>query len=467
MKNMRPTLHVTPKAGWINDPNGFSYAFGQYHIFAQHNPLDTKWGPMHWIHFVSKDLIQFEEVGIALKPDQSYDHLFGCFSGSALEVNNQHLLFYTGAIEGKQQQCFAVSNNGRDYIKPMTNPIIAEDNLPEEFLIADFRDPYVFIKDGIYYLLVSARKKIGGSAILMYKTSNLSDYQFVGVSLETGCDVNEMIECPSVFFDKGQTVLLYSLQFKKSSNEYQFQNIHSTLYVIGEFDFITGRFISKSEHREIDSGFDFYAPQTMTRDGKHYMIAWANMWDRQYPSSQVGYVGQLTMVRQISIENGRLIQHFPSALANYYQSNLTISQQAVNVLEPLSATSATYRLKINLTLKKELKISLVEDDSVAVILNPEKRLITFVRGEILNVDETSTRIRKIKVEDEMDNLNLELVVDNCSLEMLINDGKQSFTMTFFTQQRHRLKLESKDETKFGVESLVYNVLNTRRNSYEN
>ena len=66
MNSLRPKFHIPPSKGWVNDPNGFCYFKGQYHLFAQYNPHDVKWGPMHWPHFVSKDLVYFEEVGVAL-----------------------------------------------------------------------------------------------------------------------------------------------------------------------------------------------------------------------------------------------------------------------------------------------------------------------------------------------------------------------------------------------------------------
>ena len=82
-KKDRPEFHLSSRTGWMNDPNGFSYYDGQYHLFYQYYPYESKWGPMHWAHAVSTDLLHWEYKPAALAPDESYDK-DGCFSGSAI-----------------------------------------------------------------------------------------------------------------------------------------------------------------------------------------------------------------------------------------------------------------------------------------------------------------------------------------------------------------------------------------------
>ena len=102
MKIIKPLIHPTPKKGWINDPNGFCYFRGRYHLFAQHNPLSPTWGPMHWLHFSSPDLLHWQEEGIALRPEHPYELPWGCFSGTAIEDEGMLRLYYTGCQEGAQ-----------------------------------------------------------------------------------------------------------------------------------------------------------------------------------------------------------------------------------------------------------------------------------------------------------------------------------------------------------------------------
>ena len=76
----RPQFHFTPPAKWMNDPNGLVYNKGVYHLFYQYYPDDIVWGPMHWGHAISKDLIHWEHKPIALYPDKNGY----IFSGSAV-----------------------------------------------------------------------------------------------------------------------------------------------------------------------------------------------------------------------------------------------------------------------------------------------------------------------------------------------------------------------------------------------
>ena len=143
----RNKFHLMAPIGWMNDPNGFVYYQEEYHLFYQYYPYDSIWGPMHWGHAKSKDLIHWEHLPVALAPGESYDKE-GCFSGSAIEKDGKLYLIYTGhnVVEGqvRQVQCLAVSEDGIHFEKYAGNPIIAEDHLASVATTEDFRDPKVF-----------------------------------------------------------------------------------------------------------------------------------------------------------------------------------------------------------------------------------------------------------------------------------------------------------------------------------
>lgn len=157
----KPVFHVTPPIGWMNDPNGFSFYNGEIHLFYQYHPYTRDWGPMHWGHCVSKDMVSWEMLPAAMAPDQEYD-AFGCFSGSAIEADGKHALMYTGVskktlpdgtTQERQNQCLAYGD-GRVYEKFSGNPAITGEMMPKGCSRIDFRDPKIWKEDGKYYLIV-------------------------------------------------------------------------------------------------------------------------------------------------------------------------------------------------------------------------------------------------------------------------------------------------------------------------
>ena len=94
----RPVYHLSSPVGWMNDPNGFSVYQKEYHLFFQYHPFSKIWGPMHWGHCKSSDFIRWEYLPVAMAPDEKYD-AGGCYSGSAIEVEGEHVLLYTGVTD--------------------------------------------------------------------------------------------------------------------------------------------------------------------------------------------------------------------------------------------------------------------------------------------------------------------------------------------------------------------------------
>ena len=302
MENFKPVFHITADKGWINDPNGVVKFKGKYHVFYQHHPYSCEWGPMHWGHVVSEDLLNWSYLPYALTPGDEFDKS-GCFSGSSLVVGDRLYVAYTGFIANEdpekviQQQCLAYSDDGVNFTK--LGLIIGKDKLPEGYASNDFRDPKLFKEGDTFYLLAAARKLDAKGRILLFKSLDLLDWEFVADVLEEG-STGKMIECPDYIKDLG---LLTYCEQDQTVDGYKHLNINSTYYRHGQFK--DNKFISDS-YDIVDYGFDFYAPQTIAND--NILFGWMEMWARTYPTSKYGFVGQLTVPRHVYVEDRKMLQ---------------------------------------------------------------------------------------------------------------------------------------------------------------
>ena len=107
------TYHIQPKTGLLNDPNGFSFFNGKYHLFYQVFPYGPVHGLKSWALMTSPDLIHWTDEGLKLFPDTIFDS-HGAYSGSALPLSEKELfLFYTGNTRGENNSRDAYQNGDR------------------------------------------------------------------------------------------------------------------------------------------------------------------------------------------------------------------------------------------------------------------------------------------------------------------------------------------------------------------
>ena len=284
--------HFEPEKGWMNDPNGLMQFRGIYHAFFQYNPYDIKWGPMHWGHATSSDLLHWQEQSVALAPTKDYEDEGGCFSGSAIEKDGKMYLFYTSVSHALgQTQSLAISEDGITFNKYEQNPIIR--NFPEKDATRDFRDPKVFsYKDEFRMILGTVYENCG--RVLQYRSMDLIHWEYMGILYESS-DYHDVIECPDLFPLQDRWVLLYS---KIESGDRHVQ------FLTGDFD--GERFVSDSAQLP-ELGPQFYASQTfLSEDGRRILISWFYDWTRD-PVEGSTSAGAFTIPREVSFdEEGHL-----------------------------------------------------------------------------------------------------------------------------------------------------------------
>ncbi|MNO44149.1 Beta-fructosidase [compost metagenome] len=291
----RLKYHFEPQTGWINDPNGLIFYKGRYHAFFQHYPFAPRWGQMHWGHAVSDDLVHWEELPIALYPDQEYEDSTqgGCFSGCAVIKDDILYLIYTSVSDQfGQTQSVAMSHDGVNFEKYSENPVIRQ--IPSEASF-DFRDPKVTLIDGIYYMVLASGKDDIGK-ILLYKSLDLLDWDYVGVLFE-GAEYGGILECPDFFPFAGEYLLMFS-QIGCDTR--------STIFAYGDFD---GKKLTDFTIHTPHIGPHYYAPQTfLDEQGRRILIGWLFNKDEKL-NGGADYAGALTIPCELSINRGKLLAY--------------------------------------------------------------------------------------------------------------------------------------------------------------
>lgn len=450
-KEERPDFHLSVRTGWLNDPNGFSYYKGEYHLFYQYYPYEAKWNSMHWGHAVSKDLLHWEYLPAALAPDESYDK-DGCFSGSAIVLpDGRHLLMYTGVSKEHQAndifgdvqtQCLAVGD-GVDYEKYEQNPVLDAKDIPEGASKADFRDPKMWQdRDGTYYCVAGSRPADGSGQILLYESKNGFDWNFKSILTENKNRFGKMWECPDFFYLDGTWVLLTSPQDMLPKG-FEYHNGNGTLCMTGDFDKEAGTFTEKT-NQSIDYGIDFYAPQTvLTPDGRRVMIGWMQNWDTcNLRASEAPWVGQMSLPRELAIKNGRLYQTPVRELNEMRRNKVVHSDVAFSGTISLDGVKGR-RVDMELTLRPGDERNLYQKFVVRFAQNEEYQTsLSFrPRESILKVDRKFSGSRRAIIHQRRSlvnsnggNLKLRIILDRFSVEVFVNDGEHVLTAIMYTDQ---------------------------------
>lgn len=458
----RPQFHFSPAAHWMNDPNGMIYYNGVYHLFFQYYPEAMVWGPMHWGHATSKDLLHWQEQPIALYPDS----LGYIFSGSTVwdEHNSSKLgkdgkgplvSIFThhdpaGEKAGKnnfQNESIAYSNDeGKTWTKYPGNPVL---NNPG---IRDFRDPKVSWyepgKKWIMTLATADRITFFSSPDLKKWTKESEFGQHLGAH-------GGVWECPDLFmlnFGSSHVwVLLVSINPGGPNGG------SATQYFTGNFDgnkFVTGDTSTKF----IDYGTDNYAGVTFSNtSNRKIFLGWMSNWQyaQQVPTDP--WRSAMTLPRELGLKkvNGKLfLTSVPVAEVFSINKNIELIQNievknVYDVTAKLKQPSALFSLQLNGIEDKDFSIVLSNDMGEEMIVGYDKKANQFFAdrrrsGQIafeqgFAKKHTAPRIAKGTV-------NLRVVADKASIELFADDGLSVMTEIFFSgQPLNKLQVKSTKE----------------------
>ncbi|MGG1878344.1 glycoside hydrolase family 32 protein [Paenibacillus cisolokensis] len=441
----RLSYHLMGELGWINDPNGFVQYKGMYHMFYQHYPYKSEWGPMHWGHAVSEDLVTWRHMPIALAPDKPYDR-DGCFSGSAIVKDDKLYLMYTGHIltgpdndrDYKQVQNLAVSEDGIHFTKIADNPVISSDQIPQGVSQKDFRDPKVFEQDGGYYVVLGSNDGQGHGLTLLYRSQDLLQWEYVGILAKSQGEMGDNWECPDFFSLGDQHILMLSPQ-RMPAQGLDYHNLHSTVYMQGKWEQRTETF-TPDRYAPMDYGFDFYAPQSMVDEsGRRIVMAWMEAWEKPIVTQQDHHwAGALSLPREMIATPEGSIQFSPIAELKRYRSELEeLEPQALHgeLLLPYAGDCyellAVFEPQESEQLGVKLRRSADGEQYTLLSYQASEQLFTLDRDRS-GEGERGQRHTRIALVDGM--LRLHIFVDRSSVEVFLQQGEKVMTARIYPSQ---------------------------------
>ncbi|WP_420631000.1 glycoside hydrolase family 32 protein [Candidatus Leptofilum sp.] len=445
---MRPEIHFTPPSGWMNDPNGLVYLDGEYHLFYQHNPFDINWGHTSWGHAVSRDLLHWQHLPVAIPETDGVM----AFSGSAVvdwhntsRLGNGRNPPLVAAFTGFhpdtkiQDQRIAYSqDNGRTWHLYANNPII---NLNE----TEFRDPKLLWHDNtqkwVMVVGLAMQRKLQ-----FYKSTNLREWQFMSdLALPTAG--TGVWECPDLFpmktaAGREKWVLVISIGSGAIGGGSGVQ------YFVGEFDgcsFTADAFPPKW----LDFGPDFYAVASWnnlpTEDGRTICLGWMSNLQYANVTPATAWRGQQSLPRELQLvegENGYSLRQRPvyelqSQRRPYCQlSSFTIPNSSAFTQSLPMAAEIQLAIQPQTTTDIQLQLKAGHSQTLAYWIHISQETITLDRARIghqFHAGFPNQFIAPLKLENGRVTLNIWLDLD--SVELFTGNGRIAFSSLFFREQK--------------------------------
>lgn len=427
-RNYRPNIHFTPPAMWTNDPNGMVYVNGLYHLFYQHYPEAPNWGPMHWGHAVSRDLLHWKHMPIALYPDE----LGMIFSGSCVYDRENTsgygtkekppiVAVYTNhGRHGLEQQSIAYSTDGIHFEKSYQNPVIPNPG------ISDFRDPKAFYNPvkNCWSLVLAA-----GDRVHFYKSEDLKRWEKTGEFGPEGNLASGVWECPDLFqveAEDGRKLWVLIVSMTTTTEDGRCR----TQYFLGDFD--GDKFIQQQKEEEplwIDFGFDNYAGVTFQNLEQPLFLGWAMNWGYANETPTGEYCGQMTLARSlraVKTEKGYRLAASFAGLEKYQHSAYPVNHMQRLCTDTFGMkVTGTKKITLSNALGQKLVIQVTEDE---IFVDRTHAGEHSFHEQFQMPQYCSVRLPRMKRDGEM-----ELIFDVSVLEVLADDGLIPVSMVAYPE----------------------------------
>ena len=431
---LRPQCHLLPAAHWMNDPNAPIFWNGRYHLFFQYNPVASVWGPMHWDHAVSQDMVHWRHLPVAMAPTPGGPDADGCFSGSAIAHAGRAVVFYTGVVHAsfaeatlrdgnnnyRETQCMAVSTSpDLTAWNKEAAPVIPHP--PEGMKVTGFRDPSVWREGDAWYMIVGSGVEGVGGCVLLDRSRDLKSWEYLHPLLSgkkndrkvtNPVDTGEMWECPDLFPLAGKHVLIYSTEGK-------------VLWQSGVLDKATMLF-----HAEQDGILDhgaFYAPKTQA-DAQGNRILWGWIPERRPEEEyrQAGWAGMMSLPRTLGLDGAGRLTIAPTPVVDTLRRPLAPAQARQLVMRQANG-EFTFAAE-DFTSPLELTLHRLEAGEPVgkPILSLRYETGTGGGKRTLTLDGQSVALHTLDARS----LSLRILVDGSVLETFVN-GAEAYTSRFY------------------------------------
>ncbi len=414
---MSDTIHLKSPRGWINDPNGFIFYKGEYHLFYQHFPYAPLWGRMHWGHAVSRNLAHWEHKDIALYPSKRADRS-GCFSGSAIEHDGRLHIFYTG-VDYTEENPDNINTCYNDEFTAAQLSVISDDGYDFDNINGKFtvippiedkntgcknhtRDPKVWRGKDAWFMVLGSTAN-GRGRLLFYKSADLISWEYLSFAEKD--NMGWMWECPDYFTVDGRGVVVFSpMDYLNDEKPYN----AVTVCAFADFCEETGEMNISDRTLPFDCGEDLYAPQSCTdKEGRRVIIAWARMPE----PFEKNRIGMFCIPRVVEVKDNHI----------YFRPHPDVSGLFSKKI-PSAAQANGYKLCIELENGGEINIG-------GYRLYRTDNRITADRSEVFA---GHTEIRCVFTTPEIrEGCRLDIYVCKNLIEVYINNGEYVLSNTVY------------------------------------